>query len=114
VGSPSLISPLGLYARSRMAGAPVLVDVRRTASFDADEKVSVGRLRRDPDRAAVEVGCCSRGRHETISSSINGRRNTRRPWPGAVRSSRPILYEQSYHLDYGARAMARRFAELHP
>ena len=40
--------------------------------------------------AAVRVGCCSVGRPATASSSINGRWITRRPWPGASRSSRSI------------------------
>jgi hypothetical protein len=47
MGSPVSISPLDLYARIGTAGSPSLFDVRRTASFEADNTVIVGALRRD-------------------------------------------------------------------
>jgi rhodanese-related sulfurtransferase len=44
----SSISARDLYAALGVAAAPVLLDVRRAASFDADETMLVGALRRDP------------------------------------------------------------------
>src|SRR5690242_1006200 len=44
------ISPLDLYARIGTASAPVLLDVRRAAAFDADDAVIVGALRHDPEQ----------------------------------------------------------------
>jgi hypothetical protein len=40
MGSPVSISPLDLYARIGTAGSPSLFDVRRTASFEADNTVA--------------------------------------------------------------------------
>jgi len=44
----SSISPWDLYAAIGIADAPILLDVRRAASFDADETILIGALRRDP------------------------------------------------------------------
>jgi rhodanese-related sulfurtransferase len=44
----SSISPRDLYAAIGIADAPILLDVRRAASFDADETILVGAFRRDP------------------------------------------------------------------
>jgi rhodanese-related sulfurtransferase len=52
MGHPLSISPADLYARIGTAGAPVLLDVRRAASFDSDESLIVAASRRDPDRLA--------------------------------------------------------------
>jgi rhodanese-related sulfurtransferase len=53
MGRPTSISPSDLYTRIGTASAPILLDVRRTASFDADETQIVGALRRDPERVAA-------------------------------------------------------------
>jgi len=44
------ISPNQLYARLGTAFAPVLVDIRRAAAFDSDDRLIVGAIRRDPER----------------------------------------------------------------
>src|SRR5215210_1665995 len=49
MGSLASISPRDLYARIGTASAPVLFDVRRTASFESDDSAIVGALRRDPE-----------------------------------------------------------------
>lgn len=49
--SPNFISPETLYARLGGASAPILVDVRRAAAFDADDSMIVGAIRRAPDVA---------------------------------------------------------------
>ena len=46
------ISPQSLYERLGGPGAPILVDVRRTPTFDADPWMIVGAVRRPPDSVA--------------------------------------------------------------
>jgi thiosulfate sulfurtransferase len=46
---PSSISPQDLYGAIGTAGAPVLIDVRRSAAFAADNRMIVGAIRRNPD-----------------------------------------------------------------
>lgn len=53
MGSLASISPSDLYAHIGTASAPVLLDVRRTASFEADETIIVGALRRDPEQVSL-------------------------------------------------------------
>ena len=43
------VSPQSLYERLGGPGAPILVDVRRTPTFDADPWMIVGAVRRPPD-----------------------------------------------------------------
>jgi len=45
--APSL-SPQDLYGAIGVGRAPLVLDVRRAAGFDADETMLVGALRRDP------------------------------------------------------------------
>ena len=47
------ISAQALYARLGTAAAPILVDVRRTPTFDADERMLVAAVRRDPVDVAL-------------------------------------------------------------
>jgi rhodanese-related sulfurtransferase len=46
---PSSISPQDLYGAIGTAGAPILIDVRRSAAFSADNRMIVGAIRRNPD-----------------------------------------------------------------
>ena len=46
------ISAQSLYARLGTAAAPILIDVRRTPTFDADDRMIVGAIRRPPDTVA--------------------------------------------------------------
>jgi len=46
--SPS-ISPLDLYGAIGIAGAPIVIDVRRNAASAADNRMIAGAIRRDPD-----------------------------------------------------------------
>jgi rhodanese-related sulfurtransferase len=46
--SPS-ISPLDLYGAIGIVGAPIVIDVRRNATFAADNQMIAGAVRRDPD-----------------------------------------------------------------
>ena len=50
--NPLSISPRDLYRAVGVAGSPVVLDVRAAAAFEADDRMLVGALRRDP--AAVE------------------------------------------------------------
>jgi rhodanese-related sulfurtransferase len=50
--SPRSISAQELYARLGTAAAPIVVDVRRTASFGADDWMIAGAIRRAPEEAA--------------------------------------------------------------
>jgi rhodanese-related sulfurtransferase len=43
------VSPGSLFARSGTASAPVIIDVRRQATFDADDAMIVGAIRRAPE-----------------------------------------------------------------
>jgi rhodanese-related sulfurtransferase len=43
------ISPRDLYGEIGTSAAPLVVDVRRNAAFDADDRMLVGALRRLPD-----------------------------------------------------------------
>ena len=43
------LSPQDLYARLGTAAAPLLIDVRRPAAFDADDRMIIGSVRRLPD-----------------------------------------------------------------
>ena len=45
----SSISPQALYARLGTESAPIVVDVRRSSAFDADDKIIVGAVRRLPE-----------------------------------------------------------------
>jgi rhodanese-related sulfurtransferase len=45
------ISAQQLYASLGSAAAPLVIDVRRSAAFDADERILVSALRRDPGEA---------------------------------------------------------------
>ena len=47
--SHNSISPKSLYARIGTAAAPVVIDVRRAEAFEADDRLIVAALRRDPD-----------------------------------------------------------------
>src|SRR5438874_10402684 len=46
---PPSICPLDLYGAIGTAAAPVVIDVRRSAAFAADNRTIVGAIRRDPD-----------------------------------------------------------------
>jgi hypothetical protein len=46
---PPSISPLDLYGGVGTAAAAVVIDVRRGASFAADNRMIVGAIRRDPE-----------------------------------------------------------------
>jgi rhodanese-related sulfurtransferase len=46
---PPSISPEDLYSAIGTAAAPVLIDVRRSEAFAADNRMIVGAIRRDPD-----------------------------------------------------------------
>ena len=46
---PPSISPLDLYGAIGTAAAPILIDVRRSAAFAADNRMIVGAIRRHPD-----------------------------------------------------------------
>lgn len=47
-GSQQAISPQELYHRLGMASAPLVIDVRRSDAFDADDAMIVGSIRRLP------------------------------------------------------------------
>jgi rhodanese-related sulfurtransferase len=53
MGNGTSILPVDLYARIGTASAPILLDVRRTASFDADETLIASALRRDPEQVGA-------------------------------------------------------------
>jgi hypothetical protein len=54
---PSL-SPQDLYSAIGVGRAPLVLDVRHAAAFDADQTLLVGALRRDPRRSrAVAMRC---------------------------------------------------------
>jgi hypothetical protein len=46
------ISAKALYSRLGTELAPIIVDVRKSPAFDADDKIIVGAVRRLPRRAA--------------------------------------------------------------
>jgi rhodanese-related sulfurtransferase len=46
---PFFISPATLYSRLGTASAPLVIDVRRAAAFDADNVMLVGAIRRAPE-----------------------------------------------------------------
>jgi rhodanese-related sulfurtransferase len=48
----SSISATDLHARLGNAAAPLIIDVRRTPAFDADEHMIAGAIRRTPDKVA--------------------------------------------------------------
>ena len=60
--SPSSISAQDLRARLGTAAAPIVIDVRRAASFDADETMIAGSIRRAPEDVAFWAGELSRSR----------------------------------------------------
>ena len=66
MGNRASISPLDLYARTGTAGSPLLFDVRQTASFEADDTVIVGALRRDPEPVATWERGLSRQRSVVV------------------------------------------------
>jgi rhodanese-related sulfurtransferase len=66
MGIPASISPPDFYARIGAAGSPSLFDVRRTASFEADDTVIVGALRRDPEQVAAWERDLSRQRSVVV------------------------------------------------
>src|SRR5499427_10617507 len=43
------ISPQALYVRLGTESAPIIVDVRRSPAFDADDRIIVGAVRRLPE-----------------------------------------------------------------
>src|SRR5260370_39499904 len=47
--SPSSISPQDLYGAIGTAAAPIIIDVRRSAAFAADNRMIVGAIRRNGD-----------------------------------------------------------------
>ena len=47
------ISAWSLYSRLGTDTAPIVVDVRRDAAFDADDRMIVGAIRRNPDEIAT-------------------------------------------------------------
>jgi rhodanese-related sulfurtransferase len=47
------ISAPSLYSRLGTDTAPIVVDVRRSAAFDADDRMIVGAVRRNPDEIAT-------------------------------------------------------------
>lgn len=65
-GSTISISPRTLYARLGVASAPVVVDVRRAAAFDADDRMIVGAIRRAPEDAARWCGSLPSGRSVVV------------------------------------------------
>lgn len=48
-GTPTPISPNELYARLGTAAAPLLLDVRRSDAFSADDKLIIGAFHRPPE-----------------------------------------------------------------
>lgn len=47
---PASTSPQELYDAIGVAAAPVLIDVRRSAAFAADNRMIVGAIRRNPNK----------------------------------------------------------------
>ena len=93
---PPSICPLDLYGAIGTAAAPVVIDVRRSAAFAADNRMIVGALRRNPDelqnwRQELPAGrtvvvYCVRG-HEASREAASAQA-LQAP---AVRSSRQII-----------------------
>lgn len=48
--TPTPINPQDLRASIGTAAAPIIVDVRRAATFDADDKLIIGAIRRPPEK----------------------------------------------------------------
>ena len=46
---PPSVSSLDLYGTIGTAAAPIVIDVRRSASFTADNRMIAGAVRRDPE-----------------------------------------------------------------
>jgi len=51
-GHVASISPPEVYAQLGTASGPVLIDVRRSEAFDADDALIVGAVRRTPQSAS--------------------------------------------------------------
>lgn len=64
--SPFSISPETLYARLGVASAPIVVDVRRAAAFDADDSMIIGAIRRIPDDVTRWRGAVPPGRSVVV------------------------------------------------
>ncbi|HWK46800.1 MAG TPA: chromate resistance protein ChrB domain-containing protein [Stellaceae bacterium] len=65
------ISPESLYLSLGTVSAPVLVDVRQDAAFDADETMVVGAIRRPPDDVAAWFDKLPRG-HQVVAYCVHG------------------------------------------
>jgi rhodanese-related sulfurtransferase len=52
-GKVAPVSPSELYARLGTAAAPLLLDVRRDAAFDADDQLIIGAARRSPENVTL-------------------------------------------------------------
>ena len=61
-GNAPLISPNDLYARLGTAAAPVLIDVRRAAAFDADDSLVIGAAYRAPGDVGQWQAALPKGR----------------------------------------------------
>ena len=60
------ISAQALYDRLGIAAAPILIDVRRTPTFDADQWMIAGAIRRPPDTIAEWDAALPKGRPVTV------------------------------------------------
>jgi rhodanese-related sulfurtransferase len=82
-GTSSKISSQDLYARLGTAAAPVVIDVRREPTFQEDDKLIAGAIRRRPD--AVET------------------------WRGALDAARPVVVycARGHEVSQGAAAALR-------
>lgn len=70
-GPPNSISPLELYGRLGIATAPLVIDVRPDDTFDADDRLIVGALRRAPRAVAQWRGSLPAER-EVVVYSVHG------------------------------------------
>jgi len=61
---PPSISPQDVYGAIGTTAAPIVIDVRRSAAFAADNRMIVGTIRRNPDRIQTAARSClgTRGR----------------------------------------------------
>ena len=70
-GRPLSISPQDVYAKLGTAAAPLLIDVRRAAAFDADDRLIIGSARRLPDQVTGWRGALPAGR-SVVAYCVHG------------------------------------------
>ena len=66
------ISPESLYPSVGTASAPMLVDVRRDAAYEADETTLVGAVRRRPEDVSSWLRELPPG-HQIVAYCVHGR-----------------------------------------